>query len=111
MQHLFLKKNFFAISGIVLIGFISGCTHMAGTVEWQDTNKPVAGAIISIGQPGGDFVFGSHTTDAHGAFSFDIISLDTDDVWVWSGQGDPVENSVHVDPDIISDHMVIQISQ
>src|SRR5271170_4997958 len=111
MRLLNWKKHLFLIPGILAAGFIGGCAHLAGTVEWENTNQPVAGALISVGEPGGDFVSSTHSTDAHGKFSFNINSLDVDDVWVWSGHGNPAINAVHVDPAEVNDHMAVQISQ
>ncbi|HTV47342.1 MAG TPA: hypothetical protein VMG59_02755 [Phycisphaerae bacterium] len=105
------RKYLFLVVGFSAAVMIGGCTHIAGTVEWENTNQPVTGAQVSVGEPGGDFVSTTHSTDAHGKFSFDINPLDVDDVWVWSGQGNPALNAVHVDPDQVNDHMTVQISQ
>lgn len=109
MQRWIWKKYLIAVLGLCITGIVTGCTHIAGTVVWEDTNQPAAGALISVGNPGGDFTSDSHTTDVHGAFSFNIDPLDTDDIWVWSGHGDPDENAIHIDPGQVNDHMLIEI--
>lgn len=96
---------------LALGGILPSCTHVAGIATWQGTSLPAAGAELSVGPPGSTFTMHFYPVNAKGYFNFWISSLDTDNIWVWSGQGHANFDSVQLDASQISDHMAIQVPQ
>ncbi|MGC8552375.1 MAG: hypothetical protein ACP5O7_05855 [Phycisphaerae bacterium] len=101
----------FCLLALAILPVLGGCTHIAGQVLMAGTHTPVAGAEVSVGRPGGMDVHKSTTTDAMGHFSMDINPLDTDDLFVWSGHGDPNLYAQQVNPQSVSDHMKVYLEQ
>jgi hypothetical protein len=104
-----IKTILRGIGFLLLCGMVSGCTHVAGIAVWQGTSFPAAGAKLSLGPPGSTFTQHFYPVNSKGHFSFWISSLDTDNVWVWSGRGNSAVNSFQIDPSEISDHMQLQV--
>ncbi len=109
MNFIRTKPILGGICFLMLCGMLTGCTHVAGIATWQGTSFPAAGAELSVGPPGSTFTTHYYPVNSHGHFSFWISSLDTDNVWVWSGQGRASVNSLQIDPGEISDHMQLQV--
>ncbi|NNM87673.1 MAG: hypothetical protein HKL95_04050 [Phycisphaerae bacterium] len=86
---------------------LSGCTHLAGIVVSGETGRSVPHAEFSVGQPGEVAATSRHYSRASGKFDFYIDSLDQDNLWVWSGRGDPSVDAVHINPSEISTRMRI----
>lgn len=105
-----LTRHIFSTVVILALGSVLPCcTHVAGTATWAGTTLPAAGAKLSVGTPSSTFTLNYYPVNAQGRFSFWISPLDTDNIWIWSGQGDPSVDSVQIDPTLISDHMTIQV--
>lgn len=96
---------------LAILPVLGGCTHIAGRVLLAGTHTPVAGAEVSVGRPGGMDVHKSTTTDATGHFSMQINPLDSDDLFVWSGHGDPNIYAQQINPQSVSDHMKVYLEQ
>ncbi len=88
---------------------LPSCTHVAGIATWAGTTQPAMGAELSVGVPGSTFTHNYYPVNAKGHFNFWISPLDTDNVWIWSGQGDPSLDSIQLDPSQITDHMAIEL--
>lgn len=98
-----------AVAGLALM-FLAGCTHVAGRVFWMRSNTPVPTAELSIGPPESVMTIHRYKVHPDGDFSFWINPLDTDNLWVWSGLGDPTLEARHVNPRQVNDHMRIGLS-
>ncbi len=103
-------RGLLAVLAFAALG-ISGCTHVAGMVEWSGTKTPVPYAKFSVGPPESQLSGDRFTGHADGTFSFYLNPLDTEDVWVWSGQGQAAIGAMHLSPRQVNDHMVIQLPQ
>ncbi len=90
---------------------LAGCTHVAGMVEWSGTKTPVPDARFSVGPPESQLSGDRFSGQADGTFSFYLNPLDTDDLWVWSGHGQASLGAMHLNPQQVNDHMVIQLPQ
>lgn len=88
---------------------LAGCTHVAGMVEWSGTKVPVPDARFSVGPPESQLSGDRFTGHPDGTFSFYVNPLDTEDLWVWSGQGHASLEALHINAHSVSDHMVIQL--
>ena len=103
------SRIFGALAFLALCGMLPCCIHVAGVATWQGTSFPAAGAELSVGPPGSTFTRHYYPVNTRGHFSFWVSSLDTDNIWVWSGQGNPDFDSVQLDPSQISSHMAIAV--
>ena len=99
--------GFLALSALGSV--LPSCTHVAGMATWQSTSFPAAGAELSVGPPGSTFTRHYYPVNTKGHFSFWISSLDTDNIWLWSGRGSPDLDAVQLDPTQISDHMTLAV--
>lgn len=109
MTYKRMSRFFGALTFLALCGMLPCCTHVAGMATWQGTSFPAAGAELSVGPPGSTFTRHFYRVNTRGHFSFWVSSLDTDNIWVWSGEGSPDFDSVQLDPTQISDHMNIAV--
>lgn len=103
-------RRLLALLALSALG-ISGCTHVAGMVEWSGTKTPVPDAQFSVGPPESQLSGDRFTGHPDGTFSFYLNPLDTDDLWVWSGQGHASLGAMHLSPREVNDHMVIELPQ
>ena len=97
--------------GMLAMAGLAGCTHVAGMVEWSGTKTPVPDARFSVGPPDSQLSTNHFIGSTDGTFSFYIDPLDTDDLWVWSGQGQAAVQAMHLSARQINDHMVIELPQ
>lgn len=105
-----LIRGLLAAFAILSLG-LAGCTHVAGMVEWSGTKTPVPDAQFSVGPPESQLSGDRFVGHADGTFSFYLNPLDTDDLWVWSGQGQAALGAMHLSPSRVNDHMVLQLPQ
>jgi hypothetical protein len=96
----------FALAALSLA--CASCIHVKGVVLEEHTEKPIANATFTIGQPG-MIVLDTHHSDRNGRFDFYIGPTDETALYVWTGQGDPTIAPRHVDRTEISDHMIIHL--
>ena len=107
-----MKTAAYLLLGIgwsVLVLATAGCTHIAGRVVWAQSDLPVSTAALSVGPPASAMSTDQHQVTPDGRFDFWINPLDVDDVWIWSGLGDPALNSMHIDSRHIGDHMLVKL--
>jgi hypothetical protein len=89
-------------------GALTSCTHVAGVVLGDRTERPVANAEFTVGPPN-MMVLDRHRVDSNGHFDFFISPIDETNLYVWNGQGDPSLGPRHIDPTEISSHMTIHL--
>jgi hypothetical protein len=100
-----MKTALALVIGLCLPLLTAGCTHLAGQVLWAQGDTPVPTAEFTVGPPGSPLSTNHHHVNADGRFNFWISPLDTSDLWVWSGLGDPTLNAMHIDARTVGDHM------
>lgn len=88
----------------LLLPMLPACSHIKGVVV-DERNRPVASAILSIGRPGSIGVFEPHKVDARGRFDFQVSPLDSTNVFLYDGAGDPQATLRQIDQNDLSDHM------
>jgi hypothetical protein len=96
------------IGGVAVLGLMSGCIHVAGTVTQMD-GRPLSTAVFSIGRPEDIANYGTHSADANGHFDFYIGPVDETNLFLYDGSADPKLSIRQVDPDQISGHMKLRM--
>lgn len=99
-----------ALAMFMLIGAtLGGCTHLKGVVVEEQSGKPMRTAVLSVGRPGGLAVYATHRVDENGAFDFTLAPMDTTNIFLYDGAGDPETTMRHVEASEFSQNMKLRL--